>query len=1161
MPHRTLSRLLVVALLAALVHLGGASAAAAAPAVPTALAPTGTAVSGQPVLSWKRVAGAARYEVQLSADSGFSSLSYSVSTTNRRATPTTNLPGGELFWRVRGVGATGTRGAWATASFTGSEVAGPALVSPPEGESLQQPDEAALLAWTPVVKATSYTIEIDDDDAFVQPKTYTSKTTSFLFPAPDPAVTYSWHVKANFSGGFNTLWSEVGHFTIEPLPAPTLTAPDDSPSTQVTDAALDWEPVPGAVRYEIQVSTDDQFNTIVDSATVYSTRYARPKTLGNDQYWWQVRAVDVNGKKSPWADYYQFQRSWPDQPELIYPADSGSVSNPMYYEWSPVPHASSYELQLSSDPNFSPGQYDSCLTKQTTYTTRFGGDLCHPSPGYLWYWRVRGLDAPGGINGTWSQIHSFTFTPALVTQLSPPDAVSPAVDVPTLTWAPYPQAESYKVTIKKAGGGSVTATTHSTSYTPTGSQRLDSADGPFTWTVQAIGDDGALTQIPLFGGRQFQVTDAVLDDTGVSALTPAAPASLAHSTRFPSLAWEPWFDGEGEPADYYKVYVGVAGTDSYAALTESFPYAAATDLSDDHLKPGTYSWFVVAYQDGAQVAGPGPTRSFVVDDLAAATGHGVSLTGQGFASGEVCQRKLSDTTPVCASLQQTPVLKWQSVPHAAYYMVYLSRDLQLTNLIYNPVTNPKARTSNTMWAPQEQLPDSQAGTAYYWVIRPCKATGVCAPDPTAATHSFDKRSNPISGLEERQHESDTVLGGIVPKFRDEVVLSWDDYLDTNQAGNDVDVTGLPSTVEAKTYKVQISTDKNFPATSATITSPEIDQTSYTVSSRTLPEGTLYWRVQALDGSGNGLAWSLNKDLTGNAREIEKHSPAPALTLPTDDGRVSGNPTFSWQPQAYAAKYTIEVYKNNDSTFSAANRVVSTTVTQPSYAVFDKVLPPSTVPYLWRVRRIDGYNLPGRWSDVHSFTIRGNPPTQVAPGADKYVVNRDGYFTWLPVDGATSYRFEARAKGSTSASGVTTVGLSWAPTTTFADGGYEWRVSAYDAGNNLLGGSAWRGFTVDSSAPRVVKKTPTKTATRSASFVARFSEPVKGVGTTTMALSVEGQQHRLSAAVKTSDGAKTATLDPARNLRSGKSYTVTLFSSITDRAGNPLRKTGWTVTAR
>jgi hypothetical protein len=1150
--------------------------ALAALAAPQNLSPSGVAQSGSPVLQWNRVGKAVKYEVQLATDPGFSAatIKYQATTTNRRVTPTANLPQQELFWRVRSVNASNVKSNWADTSFAMSEIAGPALVSPaddPSGSSpLQQPDEPVLLTWEPVRNATGYTIEIDDNDDFVGTKSFTSKSSTYLFTTADPAVAvYSWHVRAVFSGSFNSTWSDTSHFTVGALPAPVLTAPADSPSTQVKDAVLDWEPVPGAVKYEVQVDTNDQFVTpLTDSATVVSTWYARPTTLDNDQYWWRVRALDANSHPSPWAaSLNQFQRRWPEQPTQVYPADSDLVGGPFYYEWDPIPNASSYRLEVSEDPSFTPGNFDVCITYNTTYTPESADSGCMPTPGNVTYWRVRGVDNPAGVLGLYSEIHQFTYSPAIVTQQYPADGAT--VDVPTMRWAEYPQAVKYIVTLKRANGATVdSATTFSTSWTPTVGARLDPAIGPFHWTVQAVRQDGEKTQIKTFDASPTFNLSGDVPDTGVANLAPQSPANGAHSVRFPELRWEPAFDTDSNPAKSYRVQISQVGSTSVATLPDTYVYNSGTDTRDTYLVPGVYQWYVQAtFLDGSTANGP--SRTFQIDNLTKVTGQRVSLTGSGFNDpSTTCSRSLNNAVPttneICGNLQQTPVFRWDPKPDAGYYIVYVYNDRDMTNA--TTLGAAGEIVSGTTWTPPStMLRDSQAGTAYYWYVRPCKSPSRCAPDPLGtadvATNAFDKRSNPISGLQVRLHDNDAVLTDDVPQFADEVVFSWDDYLDTNQDGNALDVTGLPSTVEAKSYRVQVSTSPTFPTGSATFTSPNIDQTSYSVSSKTLPEGSLYWRVQAIDADDNTLAWSLNKDLTGNAREIKKVSPAPTLLGPDVNEKTSGNPTFSWEPLNYAKSYTVEVYKNNDVTLSSANRVVNASTTLPSYAVFDKVLPQSSSPYLWRVRRVDASGLAGAWSELRSFRVAGDPPTQTAPSADSYVAGNDLFFTWLPVDGAASYKLEIRRKGETSVASATTVGLAYAPISTYSNGNWEWRVSGLDASSQSLGASPWRGFKVDSIAPTVVKMTPKGKVARTTNFIATFSEPVKHVDTTTMQIFVKGQQHNLSAAVTMSNGNKTATLNPAANLQSGKVYTIKLTGQITDRGGNALAPTSWKATAK
>ena len=104
----------------------------------------------------------------------------------------------------------------------------------------------------------------------------------------------------------------------------------------------------------------------------------------------------------------------------------------------------------------------------------------------------------------------------------------------------------------------------------------------------------------------------------------------------------------------------------------------------------------------------------------------------------------------------------------------------------------------------------------------------------------------------------------------------------------------------------------------------VDQTTYTAFSKTYPEGTLYWRVQAIDGSGNGLAWS-------EPWKIVKKSPSVSLISPAN-GDTSGTQPLRWKPLDFAASYDVEVYKNDDTNASSANLVLSANSQQSAYSM-------------------------------------------------------------------------------------------------------------------------------------------------------------------------------------------------------------------------------------
>ena len=111
--NRTVCRLLVVGMMAALLSfVTQPPQALAALAAPSNLSPSGVSQSGAPVLQWSRVGKAVKYEVQLATDPSFTTLKYSATTTNHRATPTMTLPQQELFWRVRSVNATNVKSNW-----------------------------------------------------------------------------------------------------------------------------------------------------------------------------------------------------------------------------------------------------------------------------------------------------------------------------------------------------------------------------------------------------------------------------------------------------------------------------------------------------------------------------------------------------------------------------------------------------------------------------------------------------------------------------------------------------------------------------------------------------------------------------------------------------------------------------------------------------------------------------------------------------------------------------------------------------------------------------------------------------------------------------------------------------------------------------------------
>ena len=808
-------------------------------------------------------------------------------------------------------------------------IAEPNQTGPSDGTTLSFPTEPPLFQWDAVAGATSYRIEIDDASDFIGATTATTVNTAYTLTEPQTiGQSFYWHVQALSSTGGASSWSPTWSYDISwPGSSPDLSTPADG--STVEDVLFSWDPVAGASTYQLQVSPNaDWANNVDVDVIVKGTSYAKPVTLDNASYFWRVRARDAASTPNlgAWSQEWQFTRSWTDTPTPVTPADTvaNSVTTPTF-SWTPIEHASTYELQLGDDVNFSPNTYSSCFTNHTELTYyevvsstgpgpagSCNGSEFETAPGSVSYWRVRGVDNTGGVVAPWSDVSRFLFrgdtddTPVLV---SPADGAT--VENPVLVWDSVPGIGKYKVTIDKPGGGTATVTTAATSWTPTSTLSNSLPDGPFTWRVQTVDSYGGLS---IIGDERTFDLDPATTAGSVSLLTPADGAG---DVVMPSMTWTPLTG-----AEYYEVWYSVAGSGVEQKLsgTAELPYGGFT-YAGDPLTPGDYTWRVKAFDgvSGTPMA-ISASRDFSVDVIGTA-----SYVGP-------CSSALTPCT-----VKDTPTLEWDEEPGAGLYLVYVAQDANFTNVVKT------YRTQYTTLTPRESLLDNQAGNAYYWFVRPCVTANRCGKfDATVFDEAFAFRK--LSKAVELDSPAD---GSSVA---DLVTFTWDDFLATNLA--DVDAP----TQEARQYRIQVSTVNDF---ATLLDDKTVDQTSYTPYDKTYPEGTLYWRVQAIDGSGNALTRSL-------VWSVVKSSPKISLQAPGADVELVGNlPYFTWTPQDYAAKYELEVYENGDLAFSPANKVLSQTTKMSAWAP-TKALEPGV--FAWRIRRLDADGKQGPWSNGRKFTL-------------------------------------------------------------------------------------------------------------------------------------------------------------------------------------------------
>ena len=1059
----------------ALTTLGPVSPAfAVAPAGPTGLN-VAQPVPSTTKFNWNQSAGADRYDVQVDNNLDFGSPEVNITTVNSVYVPEVALQTTTNYWRVRA--ATGAeKSDWVTGlPFDPPQVSVPIPASPVDGAHLQQPENPPLLSWTPSPGAKSYTVEVASDPDFVNRLTpFTTETTSLVVTQPLSLGDWFWRVIATKGPGVVSEPSNSSSFWIEPLAAPVITGPlgpQPNVSPDVLDVVLDWDKVPGAVGYELQVATNIDFTagSIVEDRTgtqkrLVGTRYSPPITYDNNGYYWRVRAVDTAGNSSGWArSQVDFNRQYELSPELVYPADGATnVPDPLYFDWNAVRNASEYEIWVGSDENFSPNTYNSCRVAQTTYTpglfaindtdlvnvlpNRINED-CDPKPGVTNYWRVRPLDRPyvkpgggdlPGVQGLWSPTYSFGYTGLSMNNLAP--AHGATVDVPALSWDAAPGALTYTVRITNGLGNLVdSATTHATSYTPKGFQRFPTANNPYTWSVYAQTAEGTTSLAPQ---RQFILTGNQ-PTSGAPILTPLTPATGSQFTGAPALTWEP-----DPAAASYRVHATYPGGSVMITTglfeTTSMPWSSFTDTSSELKRPGTYTWWVTAHAlNGAQLGSAGATSTFTIKPFVAATGHQVALGGRAVDSTNPGQTPCTPLTGVC-TVPATPVLKWDREPGTAFYLVYVSEDPSFSNLL-EPTTSLPA-TTNTIYTPALDnrdwtYADNQTERPYFWFVRPCRAIGQCGPGPVgvsgSAQHSFFKKSPPVTGLQATLTE------------KTEVTMSWDNYWHDPSSASASDKwgqTGEALPQSAMKYRVEVATDSTF-SPSSIIDTADVDQTTYTSPSDIYANRTYWWRVQAIDSDGNGLTWSAG-DTT-----FQRATPTLNLTSPVNNVNAPGTTAFRWQAQAYAKGYDVEIYKNDDASYSVANRVASATNLLTTAYTWNKAFAPVASAYRWRVRRIDSSGNPGDWSAAGRFFVTAGTPNIIGPGAGSVQSPNGPVLEWEPLTGAASYTVTITPTGGGSAVLANTVSTAWAVTSKLTTGTYTWTLAAKDASGNTLGSSA------------------------------------------------------------------------------------------------------------
>ena len=878
----------------------------------------GAKVQSLPTFEWAAVAKATAYQFQLSADKRFASVVQSfahkgsIETPNTAATLDKAVPNGAYYWRVRAVSSKNSSGPWSSMrKLTKSWTSAPQLLQPTSGDASQP----LVFKWSSVPYAVKYQLTVATDPNFANQVLGTKTTpvttqgTVYTPSVPlDSGVSYYWQVTPIDAEGHKGAPSQPASFTYTWASETTTEVNDLNADPRVFDPLFNWAPVPGAVRYEVEVNSAEGFppgSKWCCSGTTIGTSLAPTKVLANNRYYWRVRALDAKGNAGVWNEGASFTKAFdsvtPSIPGLTVREANGSAvggvpetSTPIV-TWDPVPGASLYQVQLAPyrplGCDWSAVGKDPALYQAETATTAWTplgpgariGPPAWPRPQIT----VQQLRSESAFTAdTTSGSNLLTGV-----KLAPGSTPEPG----DLVEAPGIPAEATITAVTKSLSATTVEVDAEATATASGATVI--AKPRYCVQVFARSDNDAQqgqvvsepTQLNGPGQPAFTLTSQSHEAPEAPFITPPGaylqPSSGTVTPRTPYFAWNPVAGAQG----YYVVVARDAGFTEVADVGFTNVPAYAPRLANEApLSDETtaYYWVVIP-TTGANGSG------------AFSAAHPQEDSPQTF------EKESASPTPVApgngATVGEQPTFQWSAAENARTYRIQVAQDPSFGHPLEDATTDATAYTSSTTYP---------AGVPLYWRVRANDWSGqglkwspvwhfartLAAPERLTSTPASGEPIpvlswSPVQGAVGYEMHFDKVNGtsanftvpaaaGTPTEWYGVGVWRWQvraafpgavagqtvtgsysplqEFVRTLTApagargvksGNRLVISWSPDAA-AKQYEVDLSTSDGF---ARSLESHRTDNTSWAPLVKLTSaqqHGPLYWRVAAIDGAGN-----------------------------------------------------------------------------------------------------------------------------------------------------------------------------------------------------------------------------------------------------------------------------------------------------------------------
>lgn len=862
-------------------------------AVAGALADKAITKNDMPYLDWTAPANwvtppggqsIASYELQVAEDTKFTLgvMGYTPTSSDCQI----GLPytaGKTYFWRVRAVTDLGIRGAYSkTYSFIldMEALANPVVTAPIFGGGAAM---RPVIKWNAVKGAARYHVQLATNfniTSLVPGNDVYVTGTSFTSPADLALGTYFLRVRSVDAAGNESVNPQTGYFTVNADKTPINGTVILQKNTTPVDVVFKWQTMQNVAtyRFEISLDGDTSFTGNVRALDLTETTYTFKDITAGGNYpilYWRVYPVGT----TPPAGYFNSFAVIPPGAGIPSIAGGGVVEDDVINNSSPTFNWNApagnfagvytYQLQVATDSKFTKLVSGPNLIPSASNATSKTWDLTPLPPG-IYYWRIRTQYMPGNIFAPYSKTYRFT---VVAPSASMPVLTAPVADTvittprPAFKWKPVKLATGYRVRLSSTADGNTPIGSDveltKTSYTPT----TDLQQGEYWLCVEAKDPQGDWSG---YGDiRRFVVNYSVAPANNAVIVAKTAPYAANVALKWTKI-----------PGAVSSCRIQVSSNPNFTSPTNSPVLPAGTTSYTLTNQPvGTFYWRVqvtghtippaaIAYR--FTVTPPLPVAPVIENAIPALT---------------------NDATPRFDWM--TPA-NWATPPGGSSldYELQVATDKKFTQLVNGTVDIDPASPQDTHY---EWPTDLVPGTTCYWRVRAVTNLGVAGAYSKVSTFTVDLTAPTEATLKAPADATTTTAT--------RPVFSW-----------------TAGTNGAVLYRLEVSSDPNFALTPVyTVSTTKLTHTP----TQSLPQGTLYWRVVALDKAGNG-AGTTARTLTIDSRTVPQQG--DILDAPT----AAGVPvTFQWTAPIGApagTTYTIEIDTDLDGTADTTLPPVTTLTT-------------------------------------------------------------------------------------------------------------------------------------------------------------------------------------------------------------------------------------------